>query len=131
VGSAQLRAAAALTEMLRSRYKIPGGNCVTHAQVSVNPSNMQVGYHTDWASSFPFDSLGLPDNYAVPSPAVALFGFGFDSSYGQHAGPRLAAAAEAAEGALAGRAEAGHLSVAAYRKALQKRFQRIAASRRN
>src|ERR1039457_6007925 len=66
-GSAQVRAAAMLTEMLRSRYKIPGGNCVTHAQVSVNPSNMQIGYHVDWASSFPFEELGLPDNYATPS----------------------------------------------------------------
>src|ERR1019366_8644741 len=30
-GSAQVRAAAMLTEMLRSRYKIPASNCVTHA----------------------------------------------------------------------------------------------------
>ena len=57
-GSAQVRAAAILTEMLRSRYQIPGRNCVTHAQVSVNPSNMQIGYHVDWASSFPFEKLG-------------------------------------------------------------------------
>src|SRR5215831_10795702 len=39
---AQLRAAAMLTEMLRSRYRIAVGNCVTHAQVSVNPSNIRV-----------------------------------------------------------------------------------------
>ena len=63
-GDAQVRGAAMLTEMLRSRYKIPGRNCVTHAQVSVNPSNMQIGYHVDWASIFPFEKLGLPDNYA-------------------------------------------------------------------
>jgi len=31
-GNAQVRAAAMLTEMLRSRYKIAAGNCVTHAQ---------------------------------------------------------------------------------------------------
>ena len=80
-GSAQVRAGAMLTEMLRSRYKIPGGNCVTHAQVSVNPSNMQIGYHVDWASSFPFEGLGLPDNYATPSPAISLFGFAFDASF--------------------------------------------------
>jgi hypothetical protein len=59
-GSAQVRAGAMLTEMLRSRYKIPGRNCVTHAQVSVNPSNMQIGYHVDWASSFPFEGLDCP-----------------------------------------------------------------------
>ena len=56
VSSAQVRSAAMLTEMLRSRYKIPARNCVTHAQVSVNPSNMQIGYHVDWGSSFPFES---------------------------------------------------------------------------
>lgn len=67
VSPAQVRAAAMLTEMLRSRYAIPAANCVTHAQVSVNPSNMRVGYHTDWASSFPFEELGLPDNYALIS----------------------------------------------------------------
>jgi len=41
-----------LTDMLRKRYGIPAGNCVTHAQVSVNPSNLLIGYHIDWASSF-------------------------------------------------------------------------------
>ncbi|HEX6897597.1 MAG TPA: N-acetylmuramoyl-L-alanine amidase, partial [Bryobacteraceae bacterium] len=40
---AQIHAAAVLTEMLRSKYLIPAGNCVTHAQVSVNPTNMLVG----------------------------------------------------------------------------------------
>ena len=43
INPAQVRAAADLTEMLRARYGIPPGNCVTHAQVSVNPSNMRVG----------------------------------------------------------------------------------------
>ena len=84
-GEAQVRAAAMLTEMLRSRYKILGKNCVTHAQVSVNPSNMQIGYHVDWGSSFPFERMGLPDNYATPSPAVGLFGFAFDANFEQHA----------------------------------------------
>jgi len=28
------------------------GACVTHAQVSVNPANMLIGYHTDWAEIF-------------------------------------------------------------------------------
>ena len=117
-----------LTEMLRSRYKIPGGNCVTHAQVSVNPSNMQIGYHVDWASSFPFERLGLPDNYATPSPAVSLFGFAFDAGFKQRAGVRLAAGALGGRREVAERAEASHLSVAAYRKELHKRYLKIAAS---
>jgi hypothetical protein len=37
-----------LTEMLRSVYKIADGSCVTHAQVSINPDNQRIGYHTDW-----------------------------------------------------------------------------------
>jgi hypothetical protein len=127
-GNAQVRAATMLTEMLRSRYKIAGRNCVTHAQVSVNPSNMQIGYHVDWASSFPFEKLGLPDNYATPSPAVALFGFGFDASYEQHAGVRLAAGAVEADRGLVERARLAHLSLVAYRKTLHRRFLKIVAS---
>ena len=130
VGEAQVHAAAMLTEMLRSRYKIPGGNCVTHAQVSVNPSNMQIGYHVDWASSFPFEKLGLPDNYATPSPAVSLFGFAFDTSFEQRAGARLAAGALEADRRLIERAKSAHLSLAAYRQALHKRYLKIMASQR-
>ena len=129
-GSAQVRAAAMLTEMLRSRYKIPASNCVTHAQVSVNPSNMQIGYHVDWASSFPFEKMGLPDNYATPSPAVSLFGFAFDASYEQRAGVRLAAGAVEAESGLVERARSAHLSLAAYRKALHLRYLKIMANQR-
>jgi hypothetical protein len=130
VGAAQVRAAAMLTEMLRSRYKIPAGNCVTHAQVSVNPSNMQIGYHIDWASSFPFDKLGLPDNYATPSPAVALFGFDFDASFAQRAGVRLALGALNADRLLVLRAAAARQSPEAYRKALHKRYLKIVASQK-
>ncbi|MCU1238828.1 MAG: N-acetylmuramoyl-L-alanine amidase, family 2 [Candidatus Solibacter sp.] len=121
-GEPQLRAGAMLTEMLRSRYHISARNCVTHAQVSVNPANMQIGYHVDWASSFPFEKLGLPDNYATPSPAIALFGFAFDASFEQRAGVRLAAGALAAERDLIAAAERARLSPAAYRKALHRRF---------
>jgi hypothetical protein len=128
VNEAQVRSAAMLTEMLRSRYKIPGRNCVTHAQVSVNPSNMQIGYHVDWASSFPFEKLGLPDNYDASSPAVSLFGFGFDAMYTQRAGERLAQGALTAEQGLVQRARAAHLSAAAYRKILHHRYLKIMAS---
>ena len=93
VNAAQVRAAAMLTEMLRARYQIPARNCVTHAQVSVNPANFRIGYHTDWASSFPFDRLGLPDNYALPLPAITLFAFTYDEAFLSRAGPRLSAAA--------------------------------------
>jgi hypothetical protein len=128
-GSAQVRSAAMLTEMLRSRYRIPARNCVTHAQVSVNPSNMQIGYHIDWASSFPFEKLGLPDNYAWPSPAVSLFGFGFDASFVQRAGDRMGAAALEAESGIQQHARAAHLSAAVYRQLLRKRFLKLSTHR--
>ena len=130
-GSAQIRAGAMLTEMLRSRYKIAAGNCVTHAQVSVNPSNMQIAYHVDWASSFPFEQLGLPDNYATVSPAVALFGFGFDAGFSQRGGLRLAAGAVAAEQELAEQARGAGLGVAVYRKELHKRYSKIVAAQKH
>lgn len=69
-----------LVEMLRSRYSIPAENCVTHAQVSVNPSNGEASYHYDWATGFPFAELGLPDNYQAPLPSLWLFGFTWDPS---------------------------------------------------
>lgn len=76
----QLHALRLLTEMLRSRHAIPAGNCVTHAQVSVNPFNREAGYHYDWATGFPFGALGLPDNYQAPMPSLWLFGFTWDPS---------------------------------------------------
>jgi hypothetical protein len=77
--AAQVHAGRVLTDMLRARYKIAAVNCVTHAQVSVNPRNLRVGYHSDWADSFPFAPLGLPANYALPLASVALFGFEVDA----------------------------------------------------
>ena len=125
LSAAQLRATAMLTEMLRSRYRIPASNCVTHAQVSVNPSNMQIGYHTDWASSFPFGSVGLPDNYRTSSPAQRLFGFQFDASFAHRGGTRLRDSAMAAEMEVCSAAAAEHLSLLAYRKRLQKRYRTL------
>ena len=128
---AQLRATAMLIEMLRNRYQIPAENCVTHAQVSVNPSNMQVGYHTDWASGFPFGQLGLPDNYLRPLPALWAFGFESNPDYLQWAGHRLARALEATEAELGDAAETAGVSLHAYRKSLQARYrERLAAVRR-
>jgi hypothetical protein len=112
-----------LTEMLRAKYGISADNCVTHAQVSVNPENMRVGYHTDWASSFPFAQLGLPDNYARPLPSLTVFGFEFDPTFLRWAGPRLCAAVELAEQQLDREAEALQLKPAALKKMLRKRYR--------
>ena len=125
---AQIRAGAMLTEMLRARYRIAARNCVTHAQVSVNPANMQIGYHTDWASDFPFDRLGLPDNYAGPLPSLPLFGFRYDSGFRERAGPRLTRSAELGERPLIAQAAAAGLPIETYRKSLNVRYSRLAAS---
>jgi len=123
VSPAQLRAAAMLTEMLRGRYGIAGTNCVTHAQVSVNPSNMRIGYHTDWASSFPFEALGLPDNYGQPPPALWAAGFEADPVFLRTAGPRLGASVRLAENRLAESARAGGISLRSYRERLRKQYR--------
>jgi hypothetical protein len=124
---AQVRAAAMLTEMLRSRYGIKAENCVTHAQVSVNPSNMQVGYHTDWASGFPFEQVGLPNNYALALPAVWAFGFLASADYRAATGERLAEGVDRAEETVRAGAQAERSGVPAYRKHLQEGYrQRLA-----
>jgi N-acetylmuramoyl-L-alanine amidase len=130
VTAAQIRAIAMLTEMLRGRYGIPAGNCVTHAQASVSPLRMLAGYHMDWASSFPFEEVGLPDNYLRPLPSVAVFGFECDASYSRTAGFRLWEGASLGAQELAKRAAAARMSLPAYRQALQKRYrERLAATR--
>jgi len=123
VNPAQIRSAAMLTEMLRARYGIPAGNCVTHAQVSVNPSDLRIGYHLDWASSFPFEQVGLPDNYALPLPAVSLFGLEYDTAFARHAGARLLLEAQLADRDLRDHAASAGLRLAAYRAILQRRYR--------
>jgi hypothetical protein len=119
---AQIRAGRALTDMLRSRYRIAAENCVTHAQVSVNPRNMEIGYHTDWAAHFPFEAMGLADNYRLPVASVLLFGFGYSSTFLRavdgHAWEGLASAQETAQE----QAAAHGLSWAGYARLLQKRY---------
>ncbi len=125
VSPAQIHAARVLTEMLRSRYKIPAANCVTHAQVSVNPGNMRIGYHTDWAGNFPFAALGLTDNYAQPLPSLYAFGFGYDPSFLTSTGARLWKGLELAESQVQRDATLAHRSPDEYRKGLQKRYREM------
>ena len=121
---AQARAGALLVEMLRARYRLPARNCVTHAQVSVNPDNMQIGYHTDWAANFPFSEVGLPDNYARPLPGLYLCGFVYDRSYVALTGPRILAAIELSEERLEEAAARRHIEAARYREYLQEEYRK-------
>jgi hypothetical protein len=76
---AQLVAGRMLTQLLRSRHKIDDADCVTHALVSVNPSNERICFHHDWAHGFPFGAFGLSDKYGVAPASVAEFGFTYDA----------------------------------------------------
>jgi hypothetical protein len=115
VNPAQVYAGRILTEMLLARYHIADGNCVAHAQVSVNATGFSAPFHTDWAVNLPFRDLGLQDNYARPLASVALFGFTVDASY--------AALGSSAESAIREEAAAQGLSVIRYRETLHKRYR--------
>lgn len=125
---AQMHSARVLTEMLRSKYGIPAGNCVTHAQVSVNPGYMLIGYHTDWAGVFPFEELGLPDNYATPPVSMSAFGFGYDDMYLKVTGNRVRQGLLAAEDQMRREAAASGLPLAKYKAGLQQRYREITAA---
>jgi N-acetylmuramoyl-L-alanine amidase len=126
--AAQIHTARVLTEMLRSKYEIPASDCIPHAQVSVNPHSMRIGYHMDWARGFPFAALGLPDNYALPLASVYEFGFIYDEAFlkavGGHPWPGALSSTEQVErqAALEG------FRVAQYRKRLEDRYRKILSS---
>jgi hypothetical protein len=125
---AQVHAARVLTEMLRAKYHIPQSNCVTHAQVSVNPDNMLVGYHTDWAGNFPFRDIGLSDNYALPPPSIYAFGFDYDPAYVHATGVRLWQGLALAEDQMQTQAAARGIPVSRYRAILQKQYKEVLAA---
>jgi hypothetical protein len=126
---AQRQTGRLLVEMLRSKYGIAASNCVTHAQVSVNPRNHRVGWHTDWAGGFPFEELGLSANYAIPVPAVARFGFSYDPAFFAATGARMWEGIVAAEGLLREESARRGLTVAGLRQELRRRYHELAADR--
>ena len=120
---AQIDSARLLTEALRSKYRIPSSDCVTHAQVSVNPQNLRLGYHTDWADNFPFREIGLSDNYEVPIAALTLFGFDFDTAFVRATGGHVWKGLIAAEEQLVRDAAAHGTTYEMYRHTLQRRYR--------
>jgi len=123
LSSAQIHSGKVLTEMLRHRYGIPAENCVTHAQVSVNPLNFRIGYHSDWARELPFSALGLPDNYLQPPPSVYLFGFAYERAFFEAAGASLRAGLLRSEEEVRQAAAARSLSPARWRAELNHRYR--------
>lgn len=122
---AQVDALRVLTEMLRSRYRIAAGNCVTHAQVSVNPRNMLAGYHFDWGANFPYAAVGLPDNYAQPLASLWLFGFQYDPSLVNVTGQPFWRGLTLGEEMLRQNATASGQAAPVFRDALARRYKRI------
>jgi N-acetylmuramoyl-L-alanine amidase len=123
VTDAQVHAGRILTEMLRARYGILAANCVTHAQVSVNPGNLRAGYHVDWAANLPFGQLGLADNYRQALPSLTLFGFEAGAELTEKGGPELDRAIGASEAQVENDAAAQGMPVQLYRKTLQRKYR--------
>lgn len=109
--------------------RFPPPNGVAHAQVSVNPGNWRVGYHTDWAAHLPFGELGLGDNNRGPLASIVLFGFEPDGWLSEAGGP-LGKSLEAGAELVLAEASNRSLPVEVYRRQLQKRYlEALAASR--
>jgi hypothetical protein len=130
ISPAQIHSARILTDMLRYKYAIPAGNCVTHAQVSVNPSNMRIGYHTDWAGNFPFSEIGLGDNYEEPLASVFAFGFDYDGVFVQSTGRRLWQGLRTSDEQVTLQASVLGMPVPAYKRILRQRYEKILAATR-
>ncbi len=124
---AQILSGRLLTEMLRSKYGIAAGNCVTHAQVSVAPAIRRIGNHLDWASGFPYEEMGLPDNYGQAQPAVAQFGFGYDGDFLKVADARFWKGLALGAEQMRQDAAAAGLAPAPYRKLLEERYRNMLA----
>jgi hypothetical protein len=121
--SAQIHSGRLLVEMLVRKYKIPLANCVTHAQVSVDPDSMIIGHHTDGSGDFPFRDLGIPDNYSLPIPSLYAFGFDYDPLYLMKTGPRMWKGLLLADERLRREANSQHLSVGQYKAILRERYR--------
>ncbi|MBD0325822.1 MAG: N-acetylmuramoyl-L-alanine amidase, partial [Pyrinomonadaceae bacterium] len=102
---AQLIAGRLLTQILRSRYNLSDTNCVTHGLVSVNPSNMLICFHHDWARNFPFAAMGLSDKYKVAPASVSEFGFTYDEEIMEKLGGDVWSGVKLAEEEFRRRAE--------------------------
>ncbi len=127
VTGAQLSAARMLTELLVSRYNVRPEDCVTHAQVSVSPSNMRLANHKDWARAFPFAAMNLPDNYRLPVWAVEAFGFSYDEDLVGASGGKPWPGLVSADKKLLEAAASQGADEIRYRGMLRHRYQEILA----
>ena len=125
VTDAQFASARRLTGMLREKFSISEQNCVTHEMVSLNPSNMLIGYHTDWIGRFPFARLGLPDHYLQSLPSVARWGFEYDSQFVAAVGGRVWPGVGQAQLEFRRAATALGITAAEHRRRRAKQYRRL------
>jgi hypothetical protein len=121
----QIHAGRLLTAMLRNIHGISDANCVTHAQVSINPENLRIGYHTDWAAHFPFAEIGLNNGYRVPVASVERFGFDYDEAFLSAIGGHPWEGLIGAENHIILEAAARGVTAARYRQQLQQDYKAI------
>lgn len=119
----QLNAGRDLTAILRSRYNIDDANCVTHGLVSVNPSNMMIGYHHDWVRGFPFEYMRLSDKYKVAPVSISEYGFTYDEHTIEKLGGGMWAGVALAETEFQHLAEQAKLKPEEMRRRLRNRFR--------
>jgi hypothetical protein len=84
---------------------------------------MRIGWHTDWGNHFPFEEIGLPDNYQQPIPALSLFGFAYDAVYLRSTSAAVWKGLALAEEQMRQTAAMQGIAVAEYRKLLQKKYR--------
>ena len=125
VTPAQITAARLLTQVMRTVYNIPTENCITHEMVAVNPSDMLIGRHTDWAGRFPFEQVGLPDNYELPLHSVAEWGFTYGDELVQTLGGKVWPGVAEGERLFAIEAASRGMSEDEFRRARRKAFREL------
>ena len=130
VTAAQVASARLLTQMLREKFSIVEGNCVTHEMVSVNPDKMLIGYHTDWKGRFPFAAVGLPDNYQRTLPSITDWGFQYDSQFSEELDGHLWPGIRASVKQFEKEARARDLPVDRYRRQQQQKYKDFLAQLR-
>jgi hypothetical protein len=119
-----------LTEVLRAEYGIPEQNCVTHEMVSVNPDNMRIGYHTDFAGRFPFSDLGLPNNYELRLSSIAQWGFTYDNDFVEVIGGQIWPGMRRAQTSLYTQADEHHMTLAQFRDQRQAAYRKTSGDMR-
>ncbi len=123
LSEAQIVSGRVLTQILRSRHGIDDAHCVAHGLVSVNPANMLIAYHHDWARNFPFEAMGLSDKYKVAPASVSLFGFTYDDDVVEKLGGALWSGVKAGEDEFNERASRANLTADELRQRMRTRFR--------